>query len=161
MSLIEVVEVGPRDGLQNESRTLSQSARFAFVQHLAKSGLKRIEVGAFVSPQWVPQMVEKFVRGDVDAFLASQGLDRKRIAHWVCHSGGPKVLEAFETALEQPRAAFQRTWDSLDQVGNLSSASVLFVLADTLAEVQAKPGDYGLMLAMGPGFCSELVLLRW
>jgi alkylresorcinol/alkylpyrone synthase len=109
----------------------------------------------------VPQMVEKHVRGDVDAFLAAQGLDRSRIAHWVCHSGGPKVLEAFETALEQPRAAFQRTWDSLDQVGNLSSASVLFVLADTLAQVQAKPGEFGLMLAMGPGFCAELVLLQW
>jgi len=53
---VEIVEVGPRDGLQNEARTLSVAARLAFVRHLTASGLKRIEVGAFVSPEWVPQM---------------------------------------------------------------------------------------------------------
>ncbi len=56
MSLIQVVEVGPRDGLQNEKATLSQQDKFEFIKHLAASGLKRIEVGAFVSPKWVPQM---------------------------------------------------------------------------------------------------------
>jgi alkylresorcinol/alkylpyrone synthase len=109
----------------------------------------------------VPQLVKEHIRGDVDAFLASHGLDRSRIRHYICHSGGPKVLEAFSEALEKPRAAFARTWDSLEQVGNLSSASVLFVLRDTLDQAQADPGDYGLLLAMGPGFCSELVLLKW
>ena len=54
--MIEIVEVGPRDGLQNEERTLTPGARIAFIKHLADSGLKRIEVGAFVSPDWVPQM---------------------------------------------------------------------------------------------------------
>jgi alkylresorcinol/alkylpyrone synthase len=48
----------------------------------------------------------------------------------------------------------------LRRIGNLSSASVLHVLADTLATRPPRPGSYGLMLAMGPGFCSELVLLR-
>lgn len=56
MSHIDVVEVGARDGLQNEERTLSKEARFAFIKHLTASGLKRVEIGAFVSPQWVPQM---------------------------------------------------------------------------------------------------------
>lgn len=56
MSEIQIVEVGPRDGLQNEAKTLSQSQRFEFIKHLASSGLKRIEIGAFVSPKWVPQM---------------------------------------------------------------------------------------------------------
>ncbi len=55
---IQIVEVGPRDGLQNEKRTLSLNARLQFVRHLAASGLKRIEVGAFVSPEWVPQMAQ-------------------------------------------------------------------------------------------------------
>jgi alkylresorcinol/alkylpyrone synthase len=58
------------------------------------------------------------------------------------------------------REALQVTWDSLAAIGNLSSASVLHVLADTLADRPPRPGSYGLMLAMGPGFCSELVLLR-
>lgn len=113
-----------------------------------------------LSPQ-VPQLVRERLRGDVDAFLAANGLRRADINRYICHSGGPKVLEAFEEALEIPRAALQRTWDSLQQLGNLSSASVLFVLADLLAANEAQPGDWGLLLAMGPGFCSELVLLKW
>ena len=113
-----------------------------------------------LSPE-VPQLVRARIRGDVDAFLASQGLSRTDVRHWVCHSGGPRVLEAFEEALELPRAALQRTWDSLQQVGNLSSASVLFVLKDLLDAREAEKGDRGLLIAMGPGFCSELVLLRW
>ena len=56
MSRVEIVEVGPRDGLQNETSTLSEAQRFEFIKHLADSGLRRIEVGAFVSPKWVPQM---------------------------------------------------------------------------------------------------------
>jgi alkylresorcinol/alkylpyrone synthase len=70
------------------------------------------------------------------------------------------VLEAMQTALQVPREALQVTWDSLARIGNLSSASVLHVLADTLADRPPRPGSFGLMLAMGPGFCSELVLLR-
>lgn len=55
---IQIVEVGPRDGLQNEKTKLSIPTRFEFIKHLANSGLKRIEIGAFVSPKWVPQMAE-------------------------------------------------------------------------------------------------------
>lgn len=109
----------------------------------------------------VPEVVRTHIRSDVDRFLGAHGLARGDIAHWICHPGGPKVLEAFAEALEQPRAAFAHTWRSLDAVGNLSSASVLFVLGDTLASGAARTGDYGLLLAMGPGFCSELVLLQW
>jgi alkylresorcinol/alkylpyrone synthase len=109
----------------------------------------------------VPQLVRERLRGDVDAFLKAQGLRRRDISHFICHSGGPKILEAFEEALEVPRAKLQRSWDSLQTAGNLSSASVLFVLADLLAAGEAQPGDRGLLLAMGPGFCSELVLLEW
>ena len=109
----------------------------------------------------VPQLVREKLRGDVESFLQAHGLSRRDIRHWVCHTGGPKVLEAFEDALELPRAAMQRSWDSLQSAGNLSSASVLFVLSDLLASGEARPGDRGLLLAMGPGFCSELVLLEW
>jgi alkylresorcinol/alkylpyrone synthase len=109
----------------------------------------------------VPRLVEKHLRGDVDAFLSAQGLRLGDVDHWICHPGGPKVLLALESALEQPREAFARTWRSLAELGNLSSASVLLVLRDTLAEAQPRPGQHGLMLSMGPGFCSELVLLRW
>ncbi len=109
----------------------------------------------------VPVVVERFLRRDVDAFLADRGLTRADIASWVCHPGGPKVLEAMEAALGVDRTALELTWRSLEQVGNLSSTSVLLVLADTLAERRPPAGSWGMLLALGPGFCSELVLLRW
>lgn len=55
---IRIVEVGPRDGLQNEARILSAQTRFEFVRRLAAAGVREIEAGAFVSPQWVPQMAK-------------------------------------------------------------------------------------------------------
>jgi alkylresorcinol/alkylpyrone synthase len=108
----------------------------------------------------VPDLVRTNVRGDVDAFLADHGLRRADIGWWVAHPGGPKVLEAMEEALEVEREALGMTWRSLDRIGNLSSASVLHVLADTLRERPPAAGSFGLLLAMGPGFCLELVLLQ-
>lgn len=109
----------------------------------------------------VPELVTKHIRGNVDDFLSAHGLDRSRIRHWVAHTGGPKVLQAFERALELPSRALERSWGSLREVGNLSSASVLFVLSQLVASGEARPGDWGVLMAMGPGFCAELVLLRW
>jgi alkylresorcinol/alkylpyrone synthase len=109
----------------------------------------------------VPQVVERFLARDVDAFLADQGLARADVGSWVCHPGGPKVLEAMQSALGVSRSALELTWRSLEEVGNLSSASVLLVLRDTFEQRRPEPGSWGLLLALGPGFCSELVLLRW
>ncbi len=109
----------------------------------------------------VPDMVSRFLRRDVDAFLAEHGLARRDISSWVCHPGGPKVLEAMQQALEVPPEALELTWRSLQEVGNLSSTSVLLVLQETLERARPSPGSWGMLLALGPGFCSELVLLRW
>ncbi len=109
----------------------------------------------------VPRVVLERLRGDVEGFLAEQGVSLDQIQSYVCHPGGPKVLLAFEEALGIPRAALQVTWDSLQRVGNLSSSSVLMVLRETMADHRPEPGSLGLMLAMGPAFCSEAVLLRW
>lgn len=108
----------------------------------------------------VPNVVGRYIRDDVDEFLADHSLTRADVKWWVCHPGGPKVIEALEQALEVPREAVQLTWDSLARIGNLSSASVLHVLEDTLRDRPPLPGSYGVVLAMGPGFCSELVLVR-
>jgi alkylresorcinol/alkylpyrone synthase len=109
----------------------------------------------------VPDLVKGHIRQNVDEFLSAHGLGRRDITHWVAHTGGPKVLEAFEQALELGPAALARSWRSLEEVGNLSSASVLHVLGDVLDSEVARPGEWGLLMAMGPGFCAELVLLRW
>lgn len=109
----------------------------------------------------IPDLVRRELRGAVDTFLAEHGIGRRDVSHWVAHTGGPKVLRAMQDALELPEQALARSWESLATVGNLSSASVLFVAADFLAADVARPGDWGVMLSMGPGFCGELVLLRW
>jgi alkylresorcinol/alkylpyrone synthase len=109
----------------------------------------------------VPEVVREHVRGDVDAFLAAHGLERSRIRHWIAHTGGPKVLKAFEETLELPADTLARSWKSLRETGNLSSAAVLFVLGELLDSGEPEPGDHGLLMSMGPGFFSELVLLQW
>ena len=109
----------------------------------------------------IPDLVREHLGGDVDAMLAEHGLARSAISHWIAHTGGNRVLEAISTALDLPPGALDRSWSLLAATGNLSSASVLFVLRDLLDARTARPGEYGLMLAMGPGFCAELALLRW
>lgn len=121
---------------------------------VGSTGLKIVLDGA------VPDVVRRYVGEDATRFLADHGLTRDDVEWYVAHPGGPKVLEALQEALGVDRAALQVTWDSLRDIGNLSSASVLHVLADTLRDRPPRPGSYGLLLAMGPGFCSELVLMR-
>ncbi|MDB5107411.1 MAG: Chalcone/stilbene synthase family protein, partial [Candidatus Binatus sp.] len=105
----------------------------------------------------VPNLVRNNLRSAADSFLDEHGLARRDIGHWIAHTGGPKVLQAIETALQIPRCSLARSWKSLATIGNLSSASVLYVAADFLESNTARPGDYGVLLSMGPGFCGELV----
>jgi alkylresorcinol/alkylpyrone synthase len=109
----------------------------------------------------VPNMVYKHLAGDIDTFLADHNLSRTDIGAWVMHTGGPAILTATENALDLPDGALSASWDCLRRVGNLSSSSVLFVLEEFLERRKPAPGTYGLLAAMGPGFCSELILLRW
>lgn len=108
----------------------------------------------------VPKVVERYLGDGVTSFLACHGLTIDDIATWVSHPGGPKVIEAITTTLGLPDDALELTWRSLAEVGNLSSASVLHVLRDTISK-RPPAGSPGMLMAMGPGFCSELVLLRW
>lgn len=108
----------------------------------------------------VPAVARERLGPDVERFLGEQGVAREEIRFWVCHPGGPKVLEAAAESLGIGREELALSWDSLRRVGNLSSASVLHVLERTLAERPPPRGTKGLLLAMGPGFCAELVLLE-
>jgi alkylresorcinol/alkylpyrone synthase len=115
--------------------------------------------GLILSPD-VATVVERYLADDVTKFLAAQGLDIPGVGAWVSHPGGPQVIESIVSSLGLPDDALELTWRSLSEVGNLSSSSVLHVLRDTIAKRPAC-GSPGVMMAMGPGFCSELVLLRW
>ena len=109
----------------------------------------------------VPEVVKHHLGHDVDAFLEDEGLTRAGIGSWVLHTGGPKVLDATAAALQLPSGALDASWHCLRNMGNLSSASVLTVLEEVMTNRRPPAGTYGLLAAMGPGFCSELVLLKW
>jgi len=109
----------------------------------------------------VPKVIRENLGSDVDTFLAESKLRRRDVASWIIHTGGPKVLEAVEDTLELSPDALKLSWECLRQMGNLSSASVLVVLQEVLAHHRGKPGSYSILAAVGPGFCAELLLLRW
>jgi alkylresorcinol/alkylpyrone synthase len=133
--------------------------------HLYPGSLRTMgwDVGAtglqlVLSPD-VPEVVSQYLPGDVANFLAPHGLTADGIRTWVSHPGGPKVIEAIVSSLGLADDALELTWRSLADVGNLSSSSVLHVLRDTIAKRPA--AGPGMLMAMGPGFCSELVLMQW
>lgn len=113
-----------------------------------------------LSPR-VPDLVARELRPVVDAFLSRHGLQVGDVEQWIAHPGGPKVLTALEEALDIDASDTAVTWSSLRHVGNLSSASVLHVLEQTLDRSPPGGGAPAVMVAMGPGFCAELVLFEW
>ena len=108
----------------------------------------------------IATVVEKYLGDDIRNFLADHGLTTADISRWVLHAAGPKVIDAVENVLDVPKDAFDITRKSLRNNGNLSSVSVLDILQDTMTD-PPPPGSLGLMIAMGPGFSAELVLLSW
>jgi alkylresorcinol/alkylpyrone synthase len=109
----------------------------------------------------VPTLIRENLGRNVNAFLAEHGRQRSELKSFVLHTGGPKVLDASADALGLHNGELKASWDCLRKVGNLSSASVLCVLEDVMKNRRPEPGTLGLLAAMGPGFCSELVLLEW
>jgi alkylresorcinol/alkylpyrone synthase len=107
-------------------------------------------------------VVERELATSVSAFLTGHGLTIDDIGTWICHPGGPKVLDAARDSLKLPESAMAASRRSLAEDGNLSSASVLCILERVVA-LSAPPsaGSFGLMIGLGPGVSAELVLLRW
>ncbi len=112
-----------------------------------------------LSPE-VPDLITRYLRDDMTSFLGGHGLDIADIGVWVSHPGGPKVIDAITNSLALTSDALELTWRSLAEIGNVSSASVLHILRDTMTKRPAN-GSPAVMMAMGPGFCSELLLLQW
>ncbi|OGL01720.1 MAG: hypothetical protein A3E31_02885 [Candidatus Rokubacteria bacterium RIFCSPHIGHO2_12_FULL_73_22] len=100
--------------------------------------------------------------GEMAALLmAAQGLKREDVRYWVLHSAGRRVIDRARTLLEldEPQVAASRA--VLRRHGNMSSATILFVLEETLRQAAPVPGEWGLMIGLGPGFAAEGALLRW
>src|SRR5437867_6582093 len=96
-----------------------------------------------------------------ETLLASHGLKRADVRHWILHSAGRKVLDRAATLLDLDDDALAPARAVLRRYGNMSSATILFVLAERLRTVAAVSGDWGLMIGLGPGFAAEGALLRW
>jgi alkylresorcinol/alkylpyrone synthase len=109
----------------------------------------------------VPTIAQEGLPPLIDGLLASHGLARSDVQSWIAHPGGPAVISAMTEALGLPEEALANTRRSLSQIGNLSSASVLFLLDDFRRWVRPTPGSHGMLIAMGPAFCAEAALLQW
>nr|ACI04481.1 Rmp57 type III polyketide synthase [uncultured bacterium RM57] len=138
----------------------SRSTLYPDTEHLVGWKFKDNGFNVVLSAE-IPDLVNKHLRANVDEFLADNDLSVQEICSFIFHSGGPKVLEAMEASLELPPGALSASWNSLREVGNLSSASVLSVMEDYLLNSPGDPGTHSMLAAMGPAFCSELVLLQW
>jgi alkylresorcinol/alkylpyrone synthase len=138
------------------------SATHTFPHSLDAMGFDLRDTGFHIAlSKDVPQLVRDEIRAVVDGFLCRSGLTRESIAAFVLHPGGQKLLSYVEEQLGLCRADTQLSWDVLGQYGNLSSATILFILHEWLTKRTMKSGDFGLAAAFGPGFSAEVLLLQW
>ncbi len=109
----------------------------------------------------IPLMIRQQIRGLVERFLAAYGLTLSHISAFILHPGGQKLLSSIEEELNLRRDDTRFSWEILEEYGNLSSATILFILNEWLTKKEMRQGDYGLAIAFGPGFTAELLLLQW
>jgi len=135
---------------------------YTFPQSLDAMGFDLRDTGFhIVLSKDVPQMIREKIRGVVDDFLRRSDLTREAIAAYILHPGGQKLLSYMEEQLGLCRSDTQFSWDVLREYGNLSSATILFILHEWLTKRTMTSGDYGLAAAFGPGFSAEVLLLQW
>jgi len=154
------VVVGPEVESDGPEILATKSIFYPNSEHVMGWDISEQGFRIVLSPE-VPDTVIKHLGGDVDEFLGEQGLKRSDIKSWIMHTGGPRVLEATAIALGLTEKDLAASWNCLKKVGNISSTSVLLVLEDVYTHRRPAPDELSILAAMGPGFCSELVLLRW
>ena len=109
----------------------------------------------------VPALIQRTLPAQVDALLAAHGLGRSDLKWFAMHPAGPKILTLVERGMGIGPEQLAASWHVLRNYGNMSSAAVLFVLAEMLRDAPARPGDHGVIVAFGPGISGEIVLARW
>jgi predicted naringenin-chalcone synthase len=114
----------------------------------------------FLDPQ-IPYVVGAHAETVVDRLLVGTGLRRSDIGHWLVHSGGKKVIDAVVVNLGLSRHDVRHTIGVLRDHGNVSSGSFLFSYERLVAEGVTSPGDYGVLMTMGPGSTIETALVQW
>lgn len=113
-----------------------------------------------LSPR-VPVSLRRNVAGVVGELLAPHDLTPRDIAHWIIHPGGPSILDVIQQRLELSGEQMAESWAVLRAHGNCSSATVLLILERLLRSGRARRGEWGVMMAFGPGLTLETALLRF
>ncbi|WP_053219456.1 type III polyketide synthase [Virgibacillus senegalensis] len=108
----------------------------------------------------IPQLVETFWKEHVQLFLKEQNSKKNDYAFFIAHPGGKKVLQSIESVLQITQSKLQHSYEVLKRHGNMSSATVLYILQKWMQE-DITPGERSLLSALGPGFSSELLELEW
>lgn len=155
-----VLVAGAERGAAGPRILATRSVFYPDTEHVMGWDISEKGFRIVLSPE-VPEVILRNLGADVDSFLDGEGLTKADIGSWILHTGGPKVLEATAQALGLAEGALDVSWQCLRRMGNLSSASVLIVLEEYLTGRRPETGSYSVLAAMGPGFCSELLLLRW
>jgi alkylresorcinol/alkylpyrone synthase len=149
-------------GVPGNGPAILDSQSYLFPSSLDAMGFELKDSGFhIVLSKEVPQLIRDKIRTLVDCMLSRHALTREQIRAFVLHPGGQKLLSFMEQELELCACQIQPSWDVLRDYGNLSSASVLFVLNEWLTRGEIKTGDHGLLAAFGPGFSAEMLLLQW
>lgn len=167
-----VVVAGERATVPDRSKSprLVASQTMTMDDSLGVMGWEFTDIGfRIVMSRDIPTIVRTFMRESIGTFLEAQGLGRDgRIAHYIAHPGGARVIEAYRESLGLQETELRHTRAVLRDCGNISACSVLFVLERFMREIAARDGlerkdgpEYGMLCALGPGFSSELLLLRW
>lgn len=148
----------------------SDRAGIEVVGHMSLVRSEYLELMGFTYPNGRPRILlskeirgigSAMMKGLTAAILDRHHLKQEEIRFWILHSAGRGVLERAQRVMGLSDADLQFSRQVLRRFGNMSSATVLFVLNEVIRSGQASPGDLGVMIALGPGFCAEGALLRW
>src|SRR5580704_6104168 len=139
-----------------EHRTMFRSEHLGAMGFEYPGGRPRVVLSKDVRRIGAGMMTEM-----AQALMSGQGLKKEDVAHFVLHSAGRRVIEQVGKLMELDEPQLAHSRDVLQHYGNMSSATVIFVLDDLFRSREAVPGDWGLMIALGPGFAAEGALLRW
>lgn len=154
------VVVGPSD--DGDGPALLGSRTYTVPGTLEEMGYDLDENGFhIVLTPGVPDVIRDTIRPELDALLHEHGRDMSDLGWCAMHPAGAKVLKFVETALELAPQQLAPSWKILKDFGNMSSASVLFVLDEMMRNARPPTDELGAIVAFGPGVSGELVLARW
>jgi alkylresorcinol/alkylpyrone synthase len=149
-------------GVPGRGPAILDSQSYLFPQSIDAMGFELKDTGFhIVLSKEVPQLIREKIGALLDGMFSRHALQREQIRAFILHPGGQKLLSYMQQELGLCACQVQPSWDVLRDYGNLSSASVLFVLHEWMARGELKTGDRGFLAAFGPGFSAEMLLLQW